>query len=96
MLMLETGGGSDYFISFNHARGVNSEVQQAQNQVTVYQVDSGDGMSYSKSMLKIALRSGRSATIENWRRTGKDLTIKVNTISTWSSPGYADVQVSFG
>ncbi len=96
MLKLETGGGADYFISFNRARGVNSEVQQAKNQVTVYQVDSGDGTRYSKSMLKIALSSGRSATIENWRRSGKDLTIKVNTISTYSSPGYADVQVSFG
>ncbi len=96
ILKLETGGGSDYFVSFNRDTGINADVQQAHDQVTVYQVSNGDGVSYSKSMLKAALSSGRSATIENWRRSGKDLTIKVHSINTSSSPGYANVQISFG
>ena len=96
ILKLETGGGSDYFVSFNRDTGINADVQQAHDQVTVYQVSNGDGVSYSKSMLKAALRSGRSATVENWRRSGKDLTIKVHSINTSSSPGYANVQISFG
>jgi hypothetical protein len=97
MLKLETGDGSDYFVSFNRARGINSEVQQATDQVTIYQVDAGDGVKYSTSRLKAALRAGRSATIENWRRRrGMDLTIKVHNIKTSSSPGYADVQILFG
>ncbi|KAL3770178.1 hypothetical protein ACHAW5_009273 [Stephanodiscus triporus] len=96
ILKLETGGGSDYFVSFNRDSGVNSEVQQASDQVPIYQVAGGDGMTYSKSILKAALREGRSATVENWRKSGLDLTIKVIEINTWSSPAYADVEVLFG
>jgi hypothetical protein len=96
MLKLETGGGSDYFVSFNRDSGVNSEVQQASDQVPIYQVAGGDGMTYSKSMLKAALRGGRSATVENWRKSGLDLTINVIEINTSSSPAYADVEVVFG
>jgi hypothetical protein len=96
MVKLEVGGPSDYFVSFNRARGINSEVQQASDQVVIYQVDSGDGMRYSTSMMKAALRGGRQATIENWRKSGKDLTIKVIKINTWSSPGYAEISILFG
>jgi hypothetical protein len=96
MVKLEVGGQSDYFVSFNRDRGINSEVQQASDQVVIYQVDSGDGMSYSKSMMKAALRAGRQATIENWRKSGQDLTIKVIKINTASSPGYAEINILFG
>jgi len=96
ILKLETGTASDYFVSFNRASGVNSEVQQAANQVTMYQVDAGDGVSYSRSTLKAAIQNGRSATIENWRKSGKDLTIKVVSINTSSSPSYAQVLITFG
>ena len=96
MVKIEVGGASDYFVSFNRARGINSEVQQAHDQVVIYQVDSGDGKTYSKSMMKAALRGGRQATIENWRKSGKDLTIKVIMINTSSSPGYAEISILFG
>jgi hypothetical protein len=96
MVKIEVGGASDYFVSFNRARGINSEVQQAHDQVVIYQVDSGDGKTYSKSMMKAALRGGRQATIENWRKSGKDLTIKVIKINTSSSPGYAEISILFG
>lgn len=96
ILKLETGTASDYFVSFNRASGVNSEVQQAANQVTMYQVDAGEGISYSRSTLKAAIQDGRSATIENWRKSGKDLTIKVVSINTSSSPSYAQILITFG
>lgn len=96
ILKLETGTASDYFVSFNRASGVNSEVQQAANQVTMYQVDAGEGVSYSRSTLKAAIQDGRSATIENWRKSGKDLTIKVVSINTSSSPSYAQILITFG
>ena len=96
ILKLETGTASDYFVSFNRASGVNSEVQQAANQVTLYQVDAGEGVSYSRSTLKAAIQDGRSATIENWRKSGKDLTIRVVSINTSSSPSYTQVLITFG
>ena len=96
MVKIEVGGASDYFVSFNRATGINSEVQQAHDQVVIYQVDSGDGLKYSKSMMKAALQGGRQATIENWRKSGKDLTIKVIKINTSSSPGYAEISILFG
>lgn len=96
ILKLETGTASDYFVSFNRASGINSEVQQAANQVTMYQVDAGEGFSYSRSTLKAAIQNGRSATIENWRKSGKDLTIKVVSIITSSSPSFAQVLITFG
>lgn len=96
ILKLETGGGSDYFVSFNRATGVNSEVQEASNRVTLHRVDDGDGMSYSQSTLIATLYDGQSATVENWRKSGIDLTIKVIDINVASSPGYADVMIIFG
>ena len=96
MLKLETGGGSDYFVSFNRATGVNSEVQEASNRVTLHRVEDGDGMRYSQSTLIATLYNGRSATVENWRMSGIDLTIKVIDINIASSPAYADVMIIFG
>ncbi|KAL3768912.1 hypothetical protein ACHAW5_008827 [Stephanodiscus triporus] len=96
ILKVETGSGSDYFVSFNRATGINSEVQEAGDMVAIYRVDGGDGLVYSQSMLKATLSDGRSTTIENWRKSGLDLTINVIEINTWSSPAYADVEVLFG
>ena len=96
ILKLETGTGSDYFVSFNRAGGVNSEVQEANDLVLIHRVEGGHGTEYSQSMLMSTLYGGRTGTIENWRKSGIDLTVMVNEINLWSSPAYADVLIKFG
>ena len=96
ILKLETGTGSDYFVSFNRAGGVNSEVQEANDLVLIHRVEGGHGTEYSQSMLTSTLYGGRTGTIENWRKSGIDLTVMVNEINLWSSPAYADVLIKFG
>ncbi len=96
MLKLETNGESDYFVGFNRAAGINSDVVQAGNRVTVYQVQDGDGMKYSTSSLKGSLGSGNRMVVDGWRSTALDLVIVVNEINTSASPGYADVEITFG
>ena len=96
ILKLETGTGSDYFVSFNRARGVNDEVQEASDRVLIHRVEGGHGTAYSQSMLMATLYEGRTRTIENWRESGIDLEIKVIDINFSSSPDYADVLVKFG
>jgi hypothetical protein len=96
ILKLETGVGSDYFVSFNRAGGVNSEVQEANDLVLIHRVEGGHGTEYSQSMLMSTLYGGRTGTIENWRKSGIDLTVMVNEINLWSSPAYADVLIKFG
>jgi len=96
ILKLETGTGSDYFVSFNRAGGVNSDVQEANDLVLIHRVEGGDGTEYSQSMLMSTLYGGRTGTIENWRKSGIDLTVKVIEIDLWSSPAYADVLIKFG
>jgi hypothetical protein len=96
ILKLETGTGSDYFVSFNRATGVNSEVQEASDQVLIHQVEGGHGTEYSQSMLMTTLYEGRTGTIENWRESGIDLTVKAIEINLSSSPVYAEVLIKFG
>jgi len=96
ILKLETGTGSDYFVSFNRAGGVNSEVQEANDLVLIHRVEGGHGTEYSQSMLMSTLYGGRTGTIENWRKSGIDLTVTVIEIDLWSSPAYADVLIKFG
>lgn len=96
LLKLESGGAADWFLGFNRVSGVNSESQQATNQVTLFKVNGGDGFKYSQSALKGVLGGGRSATINNWRQSGQSLTIRVTEINTQASPGYASVEVLFG
>ena len=96
ILKLETGTVSDYFVSFNRAGGVNSEVQEANDLVLIHRVEGGHGTEYSQSMLMSTLYAGRTGTIENWRESGIDLTVTVIEIDLWSSPAYADVLIKFG
>ena len=96
VLKLETGGESDYFVSFNCARGINVDVQLASNHGTLHRVKDGDGMTYSQSTLITTLSGGLNVTVKNWRKSGMDLTIHVIKINLGLSPGYADVKIIFG
>ncbi len=95
VMKLETGQADDYFVGFNRATGPNWQNKQADDQVTIYQVKEGDGMSYSHSTLKANLGAGGSLKINNWRRTGRALTIQVNEINLGVTPGFADIAVTF-
>ena len=59
-------------------------------EVTITKVKNG------QSFLKGALPAGKSASISNWRRSGLELTIKVNEIDTDVPPAYASVEITFG
>ena len=96
IIKIESGGPADWMLGFNRVSGINSESQQAFNQVAVYRVSGGDGLKYTQSSLKAALVSGRRVTINNWRKSGLSMKITVNAINILSSPGYADVSITFG
>lgn len=91
----ETGSGDDWFVGFNSARGANAETKQGVNQVTIYKVSGGNGISYAHSFMKGSLAAGKVARITNWRDTGKILVIQANSINTSASPPYAEVSISF-
>ena len=97
VIKLETGNPRDWFVGFNHKSGVNSDVVQAGNRVTIYQVAGTDSLGYSTSSLKSTLTEGRQARLSNWRNTGYDLLIKVHKIDTADSPvGSATISIEFG
>ena len=96
VIKFETGNDADYFLGFNRATGPNSDNQQAHDKVTLYKVYGGDGFKYSHSNLKAMVGKGQTITITNWRKTGIELSIKVIDVNTSVSPGYADVQMTFG
>ena len=95
VIKLETGTSSDWFLGFNRATGVNRDSKQARNEVTVYKVEAGDGLSYSHSFLKASVTGGNLARITDWRDTGRNLVIDVKSINLYASPAYADVEIVF-
>ncbi len=90
---LETGGGADYFVGFNRATGPNRLNDEGDNQVTIIQVDSGNGQSYSQSYLRAKLNQGQSHAISIG---GKTVTITVNSIDITTTPGTAAITISDG
>ena len=95
VVKLESGGPDDLFVGFNRAKGINIDVADARNQVTVTEAGN-DGLGYSQSFLKATLSQGESYRVVNWRGTGVDMTIYVHEINLSANPGYADVTMSFG
>lgn len=95
VVKVETGTATDQFIAFNRAIGVNSQNDQADDQVTV--VETGNnGEGYSQSWLKATLAQGQVYTYSNWAGTGQNLVITAITINIGTSPGYADISVCLG
>ena len=94
VVKLETGTPNDFFVSFNRASGVNQDVLDARDKVTVIQAGH-DGLDFSQSRIKAVLSQGESFLITNWRDSGLDLIVFVKKINLDTSPGYADVILSF-
>jgi len=82
-----TGYGNDYYVSFNSRKGINSGTQEGGNQVLVHSRSPGQG--YSTSTLVAKLSSGQEYTIEGI----SDTIVRVDGISTSSTPSYANVYV---
>ncbi len=90
---VETGTTNDLFIAFNRAKGVNSDNDEADNEVTI--VEAGkDGEGYSVSRLKAHLVQGESYKIWNWRGSGNTLTITAEIINITADPGFARISIS--
>lgn len=95
ILKLETGTPDDLYLGFNRATGFNSDNVQADNEVTIVETGA-NGEGYSQSFLKSTLRKGQEYRVENWRRSGEALVVKVENINIGTSPGYAEVSVKLG
>lgn len=93
VVKLESGTSNDLFVGFNRAVGVNRDVPEARNQVTVVQAG-GDGLTFSQSYMKAILSEGESYVVSNWRETGLDMTIHVKEINLLANPTYTDVSMS--
>jgi hypothetical protein len=93
VVKIETGTGADQFIAFNRATGVNSQNDEADNEVTIVEVTGNNGEGYAQSFLKAHLVQGETYTYVNWAGTGRNLIVKANVINIGVNPGYADVQV---
>eukprot|EP00970_Alexandrium_tamarense_P007340 scaffold1332_cov197-Alexandrium_tamarense.AAC.30 len=93
VVKLVTGDSKNYYVGFNRATGINADNKQADNDVTI--IEAGDGSGYAQSYLKATLREGALYTFHNWRATGGNLVVEVNEINTSTTPGYADVTMTF-
>lgn len=95
VVKIESGGPNDLFVGFNRAAGINLDVPEGRDQVTVVQAGN-DGLRYSQSFLKAKLSEGDSYSVPNWRGSGEDLTVYVNEVNLLATPAYADVTMNFG
>ena len=95
VLKIETGTKLDLYLGFNRATGMNEDVKQGLNMVTIVEAN-GDGLSYSTSVLLATLTQGQTYSVSNWRGTGVTLTVFVDLIRYMDVvPGYASVRVMF-
>ena len=96
VLKLETDTATDYFVGFNRATGVNSQNDEADNEVTI--VETGNnGEGYSQSFLKATLVQGESYALLNFGGSGHDLVIDASSITdNGSNPWVATVDIRLG
>lgn len=95
VLKIETGTKIDLYLGFNRATGMNEDVKQGLNMVTIVEAN-GDGLSYSTSVLLATLTQGQTYSMSNWRGTGVTLTVFIDLIRYLDVvPGYANVRVMF-
>ena len=69
--------GRDYFVGFNRAIGVNADHDEADDEVTIVQVDGGNGESYSQSFLKATLAEEEEYTIRNFANSGGNIIVRL-------------------
>ena len=94
VIRIVTGGLRDLFLGFNRQIGMNSDVKDAGDEVTL--IEAGNGNNYAQSFMKAAMREGDTYEIDDWRKSKQSLIVRVNKIDTSVSPGYADVSIIFG
>eukprot|EP00804_Cyclotella_cryptica_P000316 CCRYP_010238-RA/>CCRYP_010238-RA protein AED:0.34 eAED:0.34 QI:894/1/1/1/0.6/0.83/6/180/677 len=94
VIRIVTGTDRDLFLGFNRQIGMNSDVKEAGDEVTI--TEAGNGRVYAQSFLKSTLREGDTYKIDQWRGSGRSLSIKVDKIDTSVAPGYADITMMFG
>jgi hypothetical protein len=95
VVKIETQTVTDHFIAFNRAIGVNSQNDEADNEVTIVQ-SGNNGEGYSQSYLKATLTQDEIYIFTNWQGTGQDLTVEATVINLSANPAYATVQVCLG
>jgi len=93
VIKLETGTSTDQFINFNRATGVNSENDEADNEVTIVETGS-NGEAYSQSFLKATLLQGEFYQYLNWAGTGRTLTVTATDIDQDTNPNVWTATIS--
>ena len=99
VVKIETGTGTDQYIAFNRKKGVNRQMKQAGDEVTIVQTGK-NGEGYSQSFLKATLKQGQEYVFEKWDGL-KDLTVKAQSINIDSNrdamaTDYAEVSICLG
>ena len=84
VLKLETNTPDDYFIAFNRAAGVNSQNDQADDELTIITTGNNGG-AQSQSYLKATLSQDESYIIKDFGGTGKDIIVHLCEIDMSSS-----------
>ena len=93
VVKIETGTTTDQFIGFNRAIGVNSQNDEADDEVTI--VETGNnGEGYSQSFLKAHLVQGESYEYANWANSGRTLSITATEINLGVEPAVAKVLIA--
>ena len=93
---LETNLGTDYFVAFNRATGVNSDNDEADDEVTIVKVTGGDGESQSQSYLKATLLAEEEYTIAGIGGTDRNITVKHVSTDKTNSDGVWRANVVIG
>lgn len=73
LIKINVGGSTDYFVNYNRATGINSQNDEADNEVTIVK---GNGGAYSQSWLQATLTEGQTHTISNGNVGGGGIKVK--------------------
>jgi hypothetical protein len=96
IVKIDSRTGTDQFITFNRAAGINRHNKEADNEVIIMETGS-DGEWFSQSYLQATLRSGEVHIYSKWDGA-LDLivTAQAININTGGSAGYAEISVCLG
>ena len=76
-MKIETGTGTDQFIAFNRATGVNRHNVEADDEVTIVET-SENGEGAAQSYMKAHLAQGDYYIYPDWANTGQNWVISYN------------------
>ena len=92
VIKLETNTATDFFIGFNRAVGVNSQNDEADDEVTII-TTGNNGEGYSQSYLQAHLVQGESYTINSFAGSGRKIVIEAVNIDITTDPGTAEIKI---